>query len=146
VVLGAAYGLRMASLRWVRTHKWARRAATALAFPLVLVVASALSLLLGGDELNLVTAALHAVPVAVYAAVVARAWVLLLPLVWAALYLGVTRLVDLITGGCTPCGPESEWATYPLFFFVLVVVPLTGAVLVGLVTGAVLRRIWRFGT
>lgn len=136
----------MAIMRWVRTHKWARRGATALAFPLVLAVAWALSFLLAGDELNLLTAAIVAVPVAVYAAVVARAWILLLPLVWSALYLGVFRLVDLIAGWCKPCGPESEWATYPFFFFALVVVPLTGAVLIGLVAGVVLRLIRRFVT
>jgi len=130
-------------LRWGRVHKWARRGATALAFPLLVAAASALSLL-AGDELNLFTGVIVAVPVAVYAAVVARAWVLLLPVAWSALYLGVFRLVDLIAGRCTPCSPESDWVTFPLFFFVLVVVPLTGAVFAGLVAGAVLRLIRRF--
>lgn len=101
----------------------------------------------GEDQpFGVLSAAIVTGPIAVYGAVVARAWVLLMPLMWLVLFLGVFRLVDLMTGRCTPCTPEGDWASFPVFYFFFVVVPLTGASLAGVVVGVALRHTRRLVT
>jgi hypothetical protein len=55
----------------------------------------------------------------------------LLPLGWSVVFLAVLRVVDAITGECSVCGSHEDWDTYPVFHFILVVLPLTAVMFVG---------------
>jgi hypothetical protein len=73
--------------------------------------------LAGEDEVNATTAAVVLVPIAVFGAVAAKGWVLVLPTLWSALYLAVLRIADLISGACSVCSSDEDWGNYPFFFF-----------------------------
>jgi hypothetical protein len=120
-----------------------RIVATALAFPLIVAISSGIEELRGSDELDAGTAAVFLVPIAVFGLVVAKGWVLVLPTLWSALLLAVLRIADLITGACTVCGSDEDWGNYPLFFFVIAVIPTTAALLVGVLVGIVARPLGR---
>jgi hypothetical protein len=120
-----------------------RIVATVLAFPVIVATSSGIAELAGSDELDAGTAAVFLVPIAVFGLVVAKAWVLVLPTLWSALLLAVVRIADLITGACSVCGSDEDWGNYPLFFFVIAVVPMTAALLIGVVIGILVRPRWR---
>jgi hypothetical protein len=126
---------------WVRGS--GRIVATVLAFPVIVAISSGIAELAGSDELDAGTAAVYLVPIAVFGMVVAKAWVLVLPTLWSALHLAVLRIADLITGACSVCGSDEDWGNYPLFFFAIAVVPMTAALLIGVVIGIVARPLWR---
>ncbi len=75
----------------------------------------------------------------VYAALVFRWWTLLLPLGFAAGWLGVLRVHDWITGTCSVCGSDEDWSNAWMLALYFVVMPLTAAVTAGLVVGAIAR-------
>jgi hypothetical protein len=113
--------------------------AAVLAFPATVAASFAVNVLAGLEELGVASAAIFLVPVAIYGAVVARAWALALPLLWSAALLGVLRVADLISGACSVCGSDEDWGNYPMFVLFLVVVPLTLTIAVGLYVGITLR-------
>jgi hypothetical protein len=44
---------------------------------------------------------------------------------------------------CSVCSSDEEWGNYPLFVFVIAVVPMTAALLIGVVIGILTRPLWR---
>jgi hypothetical protein len=68
--------------------------------------------------------------------------VLVLPMLWSAILLAVLRIADLVTGACSVCGSDENWGNYPVFFFVIAVVPMT-ALLIGVVIGILARPLRR---
>jgi hypothetical protein len=117
--------------------------AIALAFPVIVAVSAGVSELAGSDELDAATAAVFLVPIAVFGLLVAKGWVLVLPAFWAAVLLVVLRIADLITRECSVCTSDESWSNYPFFFFVIAVVPMTTALLIGVAIGALARPLWR---
>ena len=114
--------------------------AVVLAFPVVVGVSTLLLELADSDELDGVAIAAYVLPVIAFGAVVARAWALVLPLLWGALLVAGLRISDLITGDCSVCSSDENWGNYPMFFFVIAVVPLTVALGVGILLGVLARR------
>ncbi len=107
-----------------------RTAAAVLAFPATYLASRGLVSALDVDALGL-AAAIFLVPAGVYGAAVMHAWALTMPLVWAGIYLAGARIVDLIgAGGCSVCGSDMDWSTYPLMVL-LFAGTLTLAVAVG---------------
>jgi hypothetical protein len=120
------------SMAHVRERAWVRPLATVLAFPVVVASSTAILELAGSDELDGVAVAAYLVPVIAFGAGVARAWALVLPLVWGAAFVGALRVADLITGDCSVCTSDENWSNFPMFFFVIAVVPLMLALGVGI--------------
>jgi hypothetical protein len=112
----------------------------ALAVPVVVAVPAATLALAESDELDGVAAAAYVVPVIAFGAVIARAWVLVLPLLLGATLVAAQRIADLITGDCSICTSDENWGNYPMFFFAIAVVPLTVAVGIGILLGRLARR------
>lgn len=133
----------MLPMRCFGGHGWRRVAATAVGFPITVALSGAVITVTGARDLDTVFVAIYLVPIALYGAVVSRAWTLALPLVWSAVFLTVLRVGDLMTGGCSVCGSDEDWGNYPFFFFFIAVVPMTVALLVGLAVGSVGRRVRR---
>lgn len=121
------------------TPNWRRVALAMVAFPLTVALSSAVMALTNSEDLDALAAGIFLVPMAVYAAVVARVWTLAMPLAWSFVYLGVLRIVDLATGGCSVCGSDEDWGNYPGFFLFIGVIPMTFAIAVGLSIGMVFR-------
>jgi hypothetical protein len=117
--------------------------ALALAFPVIVAISSGVDALVGSDELDAGSAAVYLIPIALFGLVVAKGWVLALPMLWAALLLVVLRIADLITGECSVCSSDEDWGNYPFFFLVIVVVPMTVALFIGVAIGALARPRWR---
>lgn len=97
-------------------RRWTRVAVTALAFPGVVALSYAAVTATDDPNLDAGSVAAGLGPLVIYGAVVGRAWTLALPLAWGALFLGVLRLADLLSGGCSVCGEDEDWGNYPLFF------------------------------
>lgn len=111
----------------------------ALAFPLI-VVASSLALdLRDSDELDAVAAAVLLIPIAIFGAVIARAWVMLLPAFWSAVFLAALRIFDLLAGTCSVCGSDEDWSNYHFFFIAFALIPMTVALAAGVGIGALAR-------
>jgi hypothetical protein len=71
-------------------------------------------------------------PMVVYGYLANRWWAAFpLPVIVAALYLGVLRIVDWRTGGCSVCGEDEDWSNYPYFFLFIAVLPATVCVTLG---------------
>lgn len=122
-------------------NRWVGVGVTVTAFPLLVASSAAAAATLTGPDTSVVLgASIFLVPVALYGAVVAKTWTLGLPVVWYAVVLAVLRLVDLATGGCSVCGSDLAWGEVPWYFFVIGVLPMTGALLVGLLVGVTIRR------
>ena len=79
-------------------------------------------------------------PFAVFGAVVARWWTLVLPLVCSGVYIGIRWVIDEATGECSICTSDESWDNYPIVFLVLGTLPVTLVLLVGLVIGWLVRR------
>lgn len=108
-----------------------RTLATVLAFPALIGLSFAIGAIVPGESDTVVVVVGLAAAVA-YGAVVQRWWAVLMPVVWGAAYLAVMRVSDLITGACSVCGTDEDWSNAPFLLFFLFVVPLSGAVAVGL--------------
>lgn len=108
-----------------------------LAYPALIYLSAVVELISGTAA---IVAALAVT--AAYGAVVYRWWTLLLPGAGAAVWLGVLRVNDWITGECSVCGSDEDWSNAWMYMVILVVAPLTLAMLSGLVAGwlARLRR------
>ena len=111
-----------------------------LAFPAVVAVSVAIEELRGLHDIDWAQVAIFVVPVVLYGAVVARTWALAMPLLWGAVFLGVLRVGDLITGDCSVCGSDEDWGNYPLIFAAVAVLPMTVAVALGVVAGRLRAR------
>ena len=124
---------------------WARRsiraAATAVVFPIIVALSSAVLELADSDEMDAGSVAVFLVPIAVFGAVVARSWVLPPPLLWSALFVAAQRVADLINGTCSICTSDENWGNYPLFFFAIAVGPMTVALLIGVLIGIAVRSV-----
>lgn len=122
-----------------RKRSKVRIAVTALAFPLVVVASNVALELMGSDELDAVAAAVFLIPIAIFGAVIARAWVLLLPTFWSVVFLGGLRIFDLVAGTCSVCGSDEDWSNYPFFFIAFALIPMTVAIAAGLGIGVFAR-------
>lgn len=111
----------------------------AVGFPLLIAAELLVVSALGADDSD--TAAVAALlGVSWFGVIANRWWAIGLPVVWGALYLATLRVLDLATGACHACGSDEDWSNFPLLFQFWFVLPLTLAVLVGVVLGMVVRR------
>jgi hypothetical protein len=75
----------------------------------------------------------------VFVAIVYRWWALLLPTAGTAVWLGVLRINDWITGACSVCGSDEDWSNAWMLWLAFIVLPLTAAASVGLLAGWLAR-------
>ncbi|MBE2319371.1 hypothetical protein DVA67_025570 [Solirubrobacter sp. CPCC 204708] len=120
-----------------------RIAITVLTFPLIVAVSSVALAFMGSDELDAVAAAVFLIPIAIFGAVIARAWVLLLPTIWSLLFLAVLRIYDLLAGTCSVCGSDEDWGNYHFFFIAFALIPMTAALTAGVGIGVLARGLSR---
>ena len=117
----------------------ARTALAVLAFSAVFAVSYAGVVVFAGRDASDPALAPGLAPTIAYGALVARAWVLGMPLLWGALVLEAWRLVDAVTGTCSVCGYEDDWTTWPVIVGMIFVFPLTLAAGVGVFIGVTWR-------
>jgi hypothetical protein len=79
-------------------------------------------------------------PFAVFGALVARWWTLALPLICSLVYIGSRWVIDQATGECSVCTSDDDWGSFPVLFLVVGTLPVTLALLGGLIVGALVRR------
>jgi hypothetical protein len=75
------------------------------AFTLIVTISRGVAELAGSDELDAGTAAVYLVPIVGFGLVVAKGWVLVLPMLWSAVFLAVLRIAELITGNARSAAP-----------------------------------------
>ncbi len=110
-----------------------------LAFPVIFFASYGLVALVDDYEMTVASAAVFLLPVVAYGAVVARAWTLAMPSLWAVLILGVWRIVDLVSGTCSVCTGEDDWLSISALVLYIGVIPLTLAVALGAFIGITFR-------